>query len=68
MKELITALFGVYTPVLTDEVTLAADGTSFTVQVVAAGLAGVDWSWLAGVFLFAVVLYCALRIVGGLAK
>ena len=52
MKELIVSIFGVYEPVAT------------TVQVVASGLAGVDWPWVAGVLLFGIVLYSFFRLVG----
>lgn len=55
MKALITSLFGVYEPVMAGE-------------VVASGLAGVDWPWVAGVLLFAIVLYSFFRLVGVLLK
>ncbi len=57
MKDLITSLFGTYMPVMT----LAPDGVT---EVVASGLAGVDWPWLMGAFLFAIVLYSFFRLVG----
>ena len=70
MKDLIIRLFGEYVPV-TYEVTvpLSSDGSVIeTYSAVASGLAGVDWEWLAGVLLFAIVLYCFLRIVGVFLK
>ena len=67
-----------YVPaVLTDttvETVTTAEGVTTTVEnalsnvelyeVVASGLAGVDWPWLAGVFLFAIVLWSFFRLVG----
>lgn len=55
MKDLILSLFGAYTPVMSGE-------------AVAFGLAGVDWPWVAGVLLFAIVLYSFFRLVGVLLK
>lgn len=59
MKDLIIDLFGEYIPV-----TSTVDG----VEVVASGAAGVDWAWVAGVFLFAIVLYSFMRLVGVLLR
>lgn len=67
MKELITAIFGTYDPVLTQEiVTVEIDGVPTTdiLEVVAPGLAGVDWPWIAGVFLFGIVLWSFFRLLG----
>lgn len=71
MKTIIEAIFGTYAPVMTTEhfVVSGVDGNALeAVDVVASGLAGVDWPWVAGVLLFAVVLYCLLRMIGGLLK
>ena len=67
MKELIVSIFGAYTPVMTTETHVVADSVQ-SVEVVASGLAGVDWPWLAGVLLFAVFLYSFFRLVGVLLK
>lgn len=68
MKAMIVDLFGRYTPVTYSEyfVYTAADGTVIqdVNEVVASGLAGVDWPWVAGVFLFAIVLYSLFRLLG----
>lgn len=61
MKALVVSLFGSYTPVMT----LAADGVT---EVVANGFAGVDWPWLVGVGLFAIVLWSFFRLVGVLLR
>ncbi|MPM19000.1 hypothetical protein SDC9_65418 [bioreactor metagenome] len=71
MKELITSIFGIYEPVMTTQtyVVPGLEGSTLeTVSVVAPGLAGVDWPYVAGVLLFAIVLYCFLRMVGGALK
>lgn len=66
MKDLIIRLFGEYVPVTYDVVVPVSSDSSVveTYSAVASGLAGVDWEWLAGVLLFAIVLYAFLRIVG----
>ena len=68
MRNLIIQLFGSYTPVMTQELVplTAADGAvSYElVDVVASGAAGLDWPWIMGVLLFAIVLYSMFRILG----
>lgn len=59
MKDLILSLFGDYVPVTNSTVT--ADGV---IEEVVPGMAGVDWPWLMGVLLFAIVLYSFFRLVG----
>lgn len=60
MKDLILSLFGDYVPVINS--TVAADGT--VIEEVVSGMAGVDWPWVMGVLLFAIVLYSFFRLVG----
>lgn len=70
MKELIISIFGSYEPVTTTAAYVVpgiagTEGSTLEeVQVVASGLAGVDWPWVAGVLLFGIVLYSFLRLVG----
>lgn len=64
MRELIETLFGVYEPVTYEMVAYASDGAKEVYTVIASGLAGVDWTWLAGVGLFAIVLYSFFRLLG----
>lgn len=67
MKALIESIFGSYTPVMTQEViSYTVDGETLFeyVDVVASGVAGVDWPWLMGVLLFAIVLWSLFRILG----
>jgi len=67
MKDLIISIFGEYEPVMSQAIaTTVEDGyTSYDlVDVVASGAAGVDWAWVMGVALFAIVLYSMFRILG----
>lgn len=49
MRDLLIQIFGDYLP------NADPDGVPL------AGLAGVDWEYIAGVFLFGITLYCVLR-------
>lgn len=67
MKSLIIQLFGSYTPVMSQEIisyTVEDVTYSNVVDVVASGAAGLDWPWIMGVLLFAIVLWSFFRIVG----
>lgn len=68
MKDLILDIFGTYTPVMTEVglVVTDADGYSTveTFEAVASGAAGLDWPWLMGVLLFAIVLWSLFRLLG----
>lgn len=67
MKSLIIQLFGSYTPVMSQEIisyTVEDVTYSSVVDVVASGAAGLDWPWIMGVLLFAIVLWSFFRIVG----
>ena len=65
MRDLIEAIFGVYTPVTYD--VLDAEGAVLYIAV-ADGAAGVDWTYVGGVFLFALVLYSFFRLLGVVFK
>ena len=56
MRDLIISIFGSYTPV--------TDAAGVALQ----GMAGVDWPYLAGVALFALVLYSFFRLLGVVFK
>lgn len=56
MKSLLNTLFGVYEPI--------ADVNG----VYAVGAAGVDWTYILGVLLFAICLYSFFRIVGAVIQ
>ena len=61
MRTLIEMIFGIYTPVTTD-VFDAAGG--YVGTTVAHGAAGVDWTYIGGVALFAIVLWSFFRLLG----
>lgn len=68
MKELLLSLFGAYSPVMTQVYITTQDADLGAVtqsyDVVASGMAGVDWPWLLGVALFALVLWSLFRLLG----
>lgn len=71
LKSLVTAIFGEYTPVTTTSVlseTVGTDTLQYLVETVASGTAGVDYEWIAGVVLFAIMLYCLMKLLGGVLK
>lgn len=68
LSDTVTALFGPYTPRTQTVTDYLTDGTSVSYQQIIPGVAGLDWSWLASVGLFALVLYGLLRMIGGLLK
>lgn len=57
MKDLMINLFGVYTPV--QYVTTSGE------TIIPSGMAGVDWTFVLGIFLFGLFLFCVMRIIGG---
>lgn len=61
----LVALFGEYQPRTQTVTEYLADGTEVTYQQYVDGLAGLDWTWIASVVLFAMSLYCVLRMIGG---
>ena len=66
-----TSIFGEYTPVTTTSVvsqTVGNDTHQYLVETVAPGAAGVDYEWIAGVLLFAIMLFCLMKLVGGVLK
>lgn len=62
MLELITSIFGSYSPVTYEVYNTITESYD---TVVAQGFAGVDWPYILAVGGFFLVLYCILRIVGG---
>ena len=61
MRALIEVIFGIYTPVTTDVFDTAGN---YVGSVVAFGSAGVDWTYIGGVVLFAIVLWSFFRLLG----
>lgn len=71
LKALVTSIFGEYTPITTTSVvsqTVGNDTHQYLVETVAPGAAGVDYEWVAGVLLFAIMLFCLMKLLGGVLK
>ena len=71
LKSLVTSIFGEYTPVTTTSIvsqTVGNDTHQYLVETVAPGAAGVDYEWLSGVFLFGILLFCFMKLLGGVLK
>lgn len=71
LKALVTSIFGEYTPVTTTSVvsqTVGNDTQQYLIETVASGAAGVDYEWIAGVLLFAIMLFCLMKLLGGVLK
>lgn len=71
LKALVVSIFGSYTPITTTAVvpeTAGNDTSYYLVTVVADGAAGVDYEWCAGVFLFGILLFCLMKLLGGVLK
>lgn len=71
LKALVSSIFGSYTPVTTTAVIPETTGNDITyrlITVVADGAAGVDYEWCAGVLLFGILLYCLMKLLGGVLK
>lgn len=65
---IINDLFGVYTPRTQSVCTYLPDGTTVTSTEIVPGVAGLDYSWISGVLLFALVLFGFLRFLGVIFK
>ena len=71
LKSVVTSIFGEYTPVTTTSViseTVGSDTHQYLVETVAPGAAGVDYEWIAGVVLFGILLFCLMKLLGGIVK
>lgn len=68
MRSVVVSIFGEYTP-KTQSVTTYYDGQlmdSSTEYV--PGIAGMDMEWIAGFVIFTVLLYCLMKLLGGIVK
>ena len=71
LKALVTSIFGEYTPITTTSVisqTVGNDTQQYLIETVASGAAGVDYEWIASVLLFAIMLFCLMKLLGGVLK
>lgn len=65
MTQLLTDIFGTYAPVMTE---VYDEAGNYVGSVVASGMAGVDWPYIAGVLLFAIVLVSVFKLLGVILK
>ena len=68
LPAVVRSVFGDYHQRTQTVTETAADGTSVTSTEPVPGLAGLDWYWLSGVFLFTIVLWSFFRFLGVVFK
>lgn len=68
LSDSLVALFGPYEPQMETVTEVLSDGSSVTYERVIPDVAGLDYEWIASVGLFALILFCFFRIVGGALK
>lgn len=68
LPAVVRSVFGDYHQRTQTVTETAADGTSVTSTEPVPGLAGLDWYWLSGVFLFTIVLWSFFRFLGVVSK
>ena len=64
----VKSVFGEYRPRTQTITETRADGTVLTSVECVPGLAGLDWYWLSGVFMFGLILWSFFRFLGGVLK
>lgn len=68
MKQAIIDFIGSYQPITYDVEYALADGSIASYEVVASGMAGVDWPWIFAALIILVMLYCIWRFVGAVCN
>lgn len=69
MIELMQSVFGTYTPNTYIQNVYDSSGQLIDqVEVIAQGAAGVDWTYVGGIVLFGVALFCVFRLIGSILK
>lgn len=66
--EALESIFGEYQPHTYSVTTYLPDGSSVTSTEVVPGVAGMDWAWISAVGLFALFLFCLMKLIGGAVK
>lgn len=62
------SIFGEYQPLTYTVTTYLPDGSAVLSTEVVPGVAGLDWAWISGIGLFALFLFCLMRLLGGVVK
>lgn len=65
IRAVLEALFGEYQPRTQTVTHYLEDGFSVTYDEYVPGLAGMDWTWIASVLVFGLMLFCLFRLLGG---
>lgn len=68
MRDVVSLVFGQYTPRTQTVTEYLSDGSSVTYTEVVPGIAGLDWEWITGAALFALALFSFFKMVGVLLK
>lgn len=68
MAEVITSVFGEYHAKTQTVTEISSDGTVVSYTEYVPGLAGLDYHWISGVLLFAIVLTGIFKLLGGLFR
>lgn len=72
LKTIIESIIGTYQAISYEVHVLLEnpDGsTTWTTEtIIPAGVAGIDWAYVGALLLFAVTLFCTLKIIGGVIK
>lgn len=68
LPELLVDLFGSYEPKTYTVTEYLPDGETVISQQYVPGLAGMDFEWLASIGLFALMIYCLFKLIGGVLK
>ena len=64
LPDLVESVFGTYTPRTQTVTVYLDDGTTVEGTEIIPGVAGMDWYWIVGVFLFALILWSFFRFLG----
>lgn len=68
LPALVSAVLGEYNPRTQTVTTYLYDGSTVTAVEPVPGIAGLDWYWIGGLFLFALVLWSFFRFLGVIFK
>ena len=64
IRSVLESLLGEYRPKTQTVTEVLSDGTENTYEEYVPGLAGMDWTWIASLAVFIVMIYCLFRLLG----
>ena len=68
LAQVVISVFGAYRPRIQTVTSVDAEGAETVSEYIVPGLAGLDWPWIVGVGLFAILLHGFLILIGVLLK